>query len=104
MRKRFVIAALCIFVLPLMPASIPSENQINSPAFATVALAGHNNVGGKCDCGSGGGCICDPGELPASRTASHGSSGVKQGAAPGLDPVSAILVLALVALLWLRLR
>jgi hypothetical protein len=103
-RKRFVIVAFCIFALPLVPASLPSENPNLAPAFATVALAGHNNMGGKCDCGTGGGCICDPGELPALRTAPHGSGGVKQGAAPDLDPVSAILVLALVGLLWLRLR
>ena len=104
MRKRFVIAAFCIFVLPLAFPPTPSEKPSQAPAFSIVAFAGHTTVGGKCDC-SEAGCICGPGEQFAnSAVVSSSSDGVNQGAAPGLDPASGILTLVLVALLWFRMR
>ena len=104
MRKRFVIAAFCIFALPLAFSPSQNEKSSHSPGFSTVAFAGHTNVGGKCECIEDG-CICAPGEQSASSApVSSSSDGVNQGAAPGADPASGILALALIALLWFRLR
>jgi hypothetical protein len=107
-RKRFVIAAFCIFALPLVFSPSQNESLSHSASFSTVAFAGHNNVGGKCDCHESG-CECDPGEQAHSRVApslgaSSSREGVNQSNAPGVDLGSGILTLALVALLWLRMR
>ena len=106
MRKRLVIAAACILALPLLFS--PSQSLTSPTAFSTVALAGHTNIGGWCDCGAPG-CICDPGELglrskPAPAKASSDGKGVNQGSAPDVDVASGLLTLALGLLFLLRMR
>ena len=109
MRKRLVIAAVCIMVLPPLFSPSHSGKITTSTPLAIVALAGHSHVGGyACECGDEE-CICDPGEQPntntaASSSASSGSKGVNQGSAPDVDLASGILALALVFLFWLRMR
>ena len=115
MSKRIVVAAACILALPLLFS--PSQNQklTNPTAFSTVALAGHTNVGGWCECGAEG-CLCDPGEIPvgglsASPVSDRNGRSLNQGASPasadrsqGFDFGSSALMLALAFLVWARLR
>src|SRR5712692_6589 len=67
MRKRLVIAAVCILALPLLYSASQSDKATNPSSYATVALAGHTTAGNWCDCGTPG-CICDPGELAVGRS------------------------------------
>ena len=61
MRRRLLIAALCMFALPLLA----SNSHRPEPAFPTsVAFGGHTSAGLYCVCGTPD-CICDPGEIPS---------------------------------------
>jgi hypothetical protein len=107
-RKRLVIAAVCILALPLLFSPSQSEKLTNSAPFSTVAFAGRTIYGNWCECGTPG-CICDPGELggsgkPVPRKASSDGKGVNQGSAPDVDVASGLLGLALGLLLLLRMR
>ena len=106
MRKRLVIAAVCILALPLL-YSVSQTDKTTSP-YATVALAGHTTMGNWCDCGTPG-CICAPGELglsskPAPPKASSDGKGVNQRSAPDVDVASGLLTLALAFLVLVRMR
>ena len=99
MRKRLVTTAACILALPLLFSASQSGNPPIPTAFSTVALAGHTNVGGWCECGTPG-CICDPGEI--------GNLNVRppdqqKESAPS-DPGAGVLMLALAFFLWTRMR
>ena len=113
MRKRFVVAAVCILALPLVYSSSQKAQLTNPSPYATLALAGRTSVGAWCDCGSPG-CICDPGEEPSGQSATpapdqHDAS-LKHAAPSGtggltdFDFGSGALMLALACLLWTRLR
>jgi hypothetical protein len=107
-RKRLVIAAVCILALPLLFSSSQNEKLTNPAPFSTVALAGHTTLGAWCECG-GPGCLCDPGEIggsskPAPAKGSSKGKGVNQGSAPEVDVASGLLTLALAFLFWLRMR
>ena len=108
MRKRLVIAAVCILALPLLFSPSQNENLTNPAPFSTVALAGHTSVGNWCECGTPG-CICDPGELggsskPVPAKAASGGKGVNQRSAPDVDVASGLLGLALGLVFLLRMR
>jgi hypothetical protein len=112
-KKRFVFAAFCILCLPLLFSTSQSEKITDQNPFATVALAGHTNVGNWCDCGAPG-CMCDPGENPggnSARPVSDNNESSDQGLSPirahsrsGLDFGTGTLILALALFLWVRLR
>jgi len=81
----------------LVPIAAPSVyNQGLGPAASAVAMAGHYGLGGWCECGTQE-CICDPGELPATRTAL-----TKPAVAPGSSNVRSKLTVQLVAFELLR--
>ena len=61
MRKKLLLAVVCILALPILLSTFQSESLNNSAPFATVAFAGHTGPGTWCQCGCPG-CICDPGE------------------------------------------
>jgi len=102
----------CLFIMAVFPlvASPTWDKSNNSAPFAAVALAGHTSGGGYCACGSGHGCICDPGEQPgdgltfAPSNASDGHGSVNQDSAPDFDLASGALVLALAFMFWHRVR
>jgi len=79
-----------------------------------VVLAGHNNVGNYCDCGTPG-CTCDPGEPPIGQKAgpvsdrnghsrNQGAPSGSAGRTLGFDPGSGALMLALAFFVWTRFR
>jgi hypothetical protein len=112
-RKRLVIAAVCILALPLLFSTSQSEKLTSPAAFSTVALAGHTVIGGWCDCGTPG-CICDPGEqggnraTPVSdqngRSLDQGSTSASARRTSGFDLGSSALMLALAFFVWTRFR
>jgi hypothetical protein len=113
MRKRLVIAAVCILTLPLLYS--PSQSLINSPSpYAITAFAGRTMAGGWCECGAPG-CICDPGEQPVGQKAgpvsdrngharNQGATSGSVGRTLGFDLGSGALMLALAFLVWTRFR
>ena len=111
MRKRLVIAAACILALPLLFS--PSQSLTSPTAFSTVALAGHTNIGGWCDCGAPG-CICDPGEnhggniarpvTDNNESSDQGLSPIRAHSRSVFDYGTGTLILALALFLWARLR
>ena len=68
MRKRLLVASVCMLVVPLFAPNKPRTTH--TYPFTTVALAGHttSGIGGWCECG-GDGCLCDAGETPHSKNA-----------------------------------
>ena len=113
MRKRLVLAALCILAVPLL-FSHSQNDRLTSPApFATVALAGHTVAGTWCECGNSG-CICDPGENRGGNSArpvtdnnessDQGPSPIRAHSRSGFDFGTGTLLLALALFLWARLR
>ena len=115
MRKRLVLAGLCILILPLL-FSLPQNSKISNPApFAGVALAGRTLGGSYCDCGCPA-CICGEGEQPqpciqgAGAQADSGGDDFNQVAAPlESEPVmfdfgSSALIVALAFFAWARFR
>ena len=64
MKKRLILAAICIFTLPFWSSYSLNPRTINTAPANNVVFAGHNyGGGGWCECGSAE-CICDPGERP----------------------------------------
>src|SRR5215210_2191100 len=62
MRKRLVLAAVCILSLPIWFAPIQGDQKlINSAPYASVVYAGHTLGGSYCQCGCQE-CICEPDE------------------------------------------
>src|SRR6185369_2704507 len=113
-RKRIVFAAVCILALPLLFSPFPNDGLTSPSASSVVAVAGHNNMGNFCDCGTPG-CICDPGEQPigqrvplvSDRNGQSRNQGAPSGSAgrtPGFDLGSSALMLALAFFLWARFR
>ena len=110
MRKRLIIAAVCILALPLLFSPSHRGKLMTSTPFATIALAGHSHVGGVwCECGAPA-CICDPREQPntnlvaAPPGAYSEKKDINQASAPDIDLASGMLTLALGVLFWLRMR
>jgi hypothetical protein len=111
-RKRLVVAAVCILALPLL---YPSQSEATNPSpYAIVALAGRTLAGGWCDCGTPG-CICDPGEQPiglsarpvSERNGRSLNQDTTSGSADrrfGFDLGSGALMLALAFFVWTRFR
>ena len=62
MRRRLLVGTLFILSIPLLCSTQVAPNVTGPYQFS--ALAGHTQFGDWCQCGSGGGCTCDPGELP----------------------------------------
>ena len=109
MRIRLLLAAVCIFILPLVFS--PSDKLGTAP-FATVAFAGHTLGGEWCLCGAPG-CICDPGETRGSNSATPVTdkessdqrlSPIRAHSRAGFDFGTGALILAFVLLVWARLR
>jgi hypothetical protein len=102
-------------MLAVLPLFSPSQNNklIPSAPFATVALAGHTVAGTWCECGTLGGCFCDPGENPGGNSATpvsdnqssdQGRSPIRARSHSGSDLGTGTLILALALFLWARLR
>ena len=112
MRRRLLLAAVCIFSLPIVFSLTSGDNLTNSVPFATVALAGHTLGGEFCQCGTPG-CICDPGEVGLSnrpvsdqteKASNQGASPIRTHSRSGFDFGTGALMLALALLVWVRLR
>ena len=112
MRRRLLLAAVCIFSLPIAFSLSSGDNLTNSVPFAAVALAGHTTAGSWCECGAPG-CICDPGEEQTGHSARPVSDQIRrpvdQGASPirsrsGFDFGTGVLMVALALFVWTRLR
>ena len=106
MRKRLLLAAVCILALPIGFSLYSGDNFTNSAPFATVALAGHTIIGDWCACGTEA-CICGPGEqggnLNAPTTDRVKQSAPARAGSP-VDPGAGLLMLTLAFLLWTRSR
>lgn len=63
MTKRFLIAGICILMLPLWLSPSPGDSSKGGAGAVVIALAGRTIGGDYCQCGVPG-CICDPGEEP----------------------------------------
>jgi hypothetical protein len=102
--KKLFLCLIFMAALPLLVSQSPTNTVAPSP-YATVAFAGHNSMGGWCQCGTDG-CICDPGEQPGNNlsTTSPSDKSVDQDAEQSVDPASGLMVLTLALLFWLRLR
>ena len=106
----------CLFILAVFPllASLSQNESAYSTPFATVAFAGHITPGGEyCECGSSRDCICDPGEQHGGQRSravpSKSDDSLDQVASPandgsGFDFGSGALLLALVLIVWTRMR
>ena len=95
MRTRFLVAAVCIFTLPLWAAPSLGNRPVEMAPYATVAYAGHT-LGGSysCNCETAG-CIEDyPGECGGYNTNQQTPSDLGSGT---------LLILAAL-LLGLKLR
>jgi hypothetical protein len=71
MKKLFVVLILTLS-LPVAASMVGPRHQ--AQAFNSVAVAGHTQFGGACDC-SEPGCICEPGEGGGNRNAANPSDG-----------------------------
>lgn len=60
MIKRLLIAALCMFAVPILTSTSRSHDY---PFPNATAIAGHTMGGAYCDCGTPD-CICDAVEAP----------------------------------------
>jgi hypothetical protein len=105
----------CLFVMAVLPlvASPSQTSSTHFAPFATVAFAGHTLGGSWCECGTPGGCICDPGEIPGGNRATpvsddkssdQGLSPIRARSHSGSDLGTGTLLLALAFFLWARLR
>lgn len=105
----------CLFVITVLPlVTSPTQNSSTQfPPFATVAFAGHTIGGSWCECGTFGGCICDPGENPGGNRATpvgddkssdQRLSPIRARSHSGSDLGTGTLLLALAFFLWARLR
>ncbi|HLG17140.1 MAG TPA: hypothetical protein VJH03_21985 [Blastocatellia bacterium] len=110
MRKRFVLAAVCIVVLPIGFSVSQGSAPAGSPPFAVVVFAGHTHQGTFCECGTSG-CACDPGEFPIGNGVSpsegtgfsdHDATPVSADGTSDFDLGSGALMLALAFMLWIR--
>ncbi|HST21434.1 MAG TPA: hypothetical protein VLR90_09975 [Blastocatellia bacterium] len=107
MKVRLLLAAICIFTLPMWFSLDSNKATMNSAPVATVALAGHiRPTGAFCKCGSFADCVCDEGETsvqnspPSNKFSTTGNAEVPTG----LDPSTSMMLIALALLLGLRMR
>ncbi|HST19759.1 MAG TPA: hypothetical protein VLR90_01470 [Blastocatellia bacterium] len=106
----------CLFIVAAFP--LLASTAHNPAPFASVALAGHTNLGGGvwCQCGCAG-CFCDPGETPGACTNSinpipkksdrsfdQSASPVGKASTSDFDFGAGTMLLALAFLVWMRLR
>ena len=110
MKVRLLLAAICIFTLPMWFSIAPNKATMNPAPFAMVALAGHIGPNGAwCQCGIFDECICDIGERainnPVSKKSSRNGNALSGAeVSAGLDPGVSVLFITLVLLLVLRMR
>lgn len=113
MKTRLLLAVVCILILPFAFSTSNRCNLSDATPFSSVAFAGHTISGEWCPCGTPGGCICDPGESPGGNSAlrvndnkssDQDPSQVSANPRSGPDFGTGALILALVLLLWARLR
>jgi hypothetical protein len=98
MRIKLLLAVVAMLLLPI---AFP-----HSKSTATTAVAGRTQLGGYCTCGAQE-CICDPGELPQTRagiTRGQKATSTTNGKSSEFELASGASILALVLLLWLRVR
>jgi hypothetical protein len=97
-RKRLLVAAICILGLPLWFSPTQGDKLYNSAPFATVALAGHQTTGGVyCECDNPNSHLL--GLTAQSDNSTHQDESTTQG------HLSIELGIALTALtLWFKLR
>jgi hypothetical protein len=107
MKKLFV----CLLFTAFLPiaASPVQTSSTNSTPFITIALAGRSSLGGWCECGSPGDCLCDPGEVPNGQTVSRNTQDRNETPTSptqdeGIDFGTAALMLVFFALTLSRLR
>ena len=107
MKVRLLLAAICIFTLPMWFSFAPNKATMNSAPVAMVALAGHINPNGAwCECGSSVACVCDPGETSLRNSTDSNKISAKGSAetSTGFDPGASALIIALALFLGLRMR
>ena len=98
MRKRLLVAAVCILGLPMWFSPTQGDNLNNSALFATVALAGHQLTGGVY-------CDCNNPESHLLGLTAQGDNSSHQDESTAQDDLSIELGIALMALMfWLKLR
>jgi hypothetical protein len=101
-RTKLLLAAVCIFTLPLWASPSLGERPINSAPYASVALAGHVlGSDAYCQCGRGN-CICDPGEVETNSMETVADSQQQQGTTTNFGSELGIVLLAVLFLLRLR--
>lgn len=112
MRTKLTLAILCILTVPLWFSDSPPGEPGATIPVAAIAYAGHTTTGNWCECGTPG-CICDPGEeqigYGATQTNDQNKKTVDQRRSmirtrDGFDFGTGVLMLALVLLMWTRLR
>lgn len=111
MKTRFLLAAVCILILPICFSPSKGEKLMGSTPFATVAIAGHTIYGNWCECGTTG-CICEPGEGTGVKSARPitDASTVQPNPEPTAGRVSepdfgaGALLIAFALFMWTRLR
>lgn len=110
MKKRLLMAVVCIVALPLFLSTSNNVNLTTSTPFGPVAFAGHTLLGAWCECGTTG-CLCDPGEQQTGQSAHHVTDKpaerkpkIKPGRVSELDFGTGALMIALAMLVWTRMR
>jgi hypothetical protein len=103
-----LLAAVCIFILPVVFSPYAGDKLTGAAPFSTVAYAGHTLGGDWCACGTPG-CICGPDGLSSrnvpDQTKTHpDASPIREHSRSGFDFGSAALILALSLFVWTRLR
>jgi len=100
-----------MLALPMWFSPSKGDKLNNSAPFATVALAGHTLLGGWCECGAPGGCICEPGEEMTYHSARQVDASSAQrnhrdkpGRVSELDFGSGAILIALALFVWSRMR
>ena len=106
MRVRLLLAAVCIFTLPIFLSPSEGDKHINSAPFASVAMAGHVILSGSyCPCD--GSCESGPGPQGLQRTSDQPSTDTATSdneVANGVDLGAGVMLLTLTLLYGLRLR
>ena len=107
MRVRLLLAAVCIFMLPIFLSPSAGDKRTNSAPFATVAIAGHVLTGiGYCPC-DGTNCPYERGAMGLQRTSDQPSTDAAASdneVANGVDLDTGVMLLTLALLFGLRLR
>lgn len=103
MRKRLILAAVCILALPFGFSPSPGDKTINATPYTAIALAGHAMSGGRyCDCNNPESCTS--GLAVRTGDSTMQGDGATQPNATQDDLAAGFGVALLMLTLWLKLR